>query len=613
MKLRYLFFAAAVSTLAAACSEVDELASSSSQKTLETIQSGTDNFTTRVNLDSQWEAGDAIGVYMLDAGTGNIRNSAMNIQYNAEVTTTSTTTDFVAANGGGIGIYDQPCDFKAYYPYSSNEDGKVDMGAGLYNIDLSDQTDGISAHDLMWAEANGMETADLQNSGLSLTFRHKLVLLRVHVKGNVTAENVTVSGLNTVATFDLLSGTLSEGSTPKLVSLYRTDEKNVFMGIMLPTTELRNKMKLSITTADGKKYQYTVPNNSNVDRFVGGCEYNYTINVESDDSSLEGGDGGNEPWQPGGDESGDGDEVLDNEDIPEGYTQVTVVSSDANLTELLNSNKGSEKVALIFPEGNYTSGKITVPAEVKELLFISETENQPKLELTGGVAWEGTTLDKLAFNNMEITGDGVKLVEENCAFADNGMFEIKKCYIHDMTDILSIAATPATKLASFTVDDCQITKVSSLFFRYAAEVITIINSTLYDMEYTANSNAMSTIRVENSTLVGLRTTPFENSGRLTFNNNIIACFTSGGDKQDNLTYSIKGIDAFSGNYAAAPDDDSLLPMIEDSNKTLEDRGFEDAWVDKNKTVTELFKDAAAGDFTTTITDAGDPRWRQGAQ
>lgn len=77
----------------------------------------------------------------------------------------------------------------------------------------------------MWAEANGMETADLQNSGLSLTFRHKLVLLRVHVKGNVTAENVTVSGLNTVATFDLLSGTLSEGSTPKSVSLYRTSER----------------------------------------------------------------------------------------------------------------------------------------------------------------------------------------------------------------------------------------------------------------------------------------------------------------------------------------------------------------------------------------------------
>ena len=47
---------------------------------------------------------DAIGVYMLDAGTGNIRNSAMNIQYNADVAETSTETNFVAA-ADGIGIY----------------------------------------------------------------------------------------------------------------------------------------------------------------------------------------------------------------------------------------------------------------------------------------------------------------------------------------------------------------------------------------------------------------------------------------------------------------------------------------------------------------------------
>ena len=73
MKLRYLFFAAAASTLAAACSEVDELASNAlGEKKLETIQSGTDRFATRVSLDSKWEQGDAIGVYMLDAETDNI-------------------------------------------------------------------------------------------------------------------------------------------------------------------------------------------------------------------------------------------------------------------------------------------------------------------------------------------------------------------------------------------------------------------------------------------------------------------------------------------------------------------------------------------------------------
>ena len=563
MKLRYLFFAAAVSTLAAACSEVDELASSSSQKTLETIQSGTDNFTTRVNLDSQWEAGDAIGVYMLDAGTGNIRNSAMNIQYNAEVTTTSTTTDFVAANGG-IGIFDQPCDFKAYYPYSPNEGGKVDMGAGHYNI----------AHDLMWAERNGMETADLQNNGLSLTFRHKLVLLRVHVKGNVTAENVTVSGLNTVATFDLLSGTLSEGSTPKSVSLYRTSEENAFVGIMLPTTELRNKMKLSITTADGKKYQYTVPNNSNVDRFVGGCEYNYTINVESDDSSLEGGDGGNEPWQPGGEESGDGDVVLDNEDIPEDYTQVKV-ASDANLAELLNSNKENERIALIFPEGEYISGKITVPAEVKELLFISETETQSKLTLTGGIAWENQTLKNLGFNNLEITGSGVTLVEPNCIFADGGTFAIQDCHIHDMANILHIDNTPETSI-TFLVDNSYIANAGDLFWRYKAENIEVTNSTLYKMSVVARSGVMNNVKIQNCTLVDFKSTLVEESGNLTFENNIMACFATEA-KNANLAYKISNLVSFSGNYAAASTSESLYPMIKEHGKEIDTGKFPNAW------------------------------------
>ena len=611
MKLKHLFYAAAVSTLAAACSEADELSSGiRSEKTLDAIHSGTDRFATRVNLNSEWESGDAIGVYMLDAGTGNIRNSAMNIQYNADVAETSTETNFVAA-AGGIGIYDQPCDFVAYYPYSSGEEGKVDAGAGVYKIDLADQSAGIAGHDLMWAKVENKASDELLSSGLSMIFHHQLVLLEVKVEGNVDAESVMVSGLNTTATFDLLTGVLSGEGTSKSVSLCKTDEKNVFVGIMLPTTELRNKMKLTIT-AGGKKFQYSVPETSKIEKFEAGNKYVYTINVKNNSGSLDGGEGGNEPWQPGGSEEGDGDEVLDNEDIPEDYAQISVNSGD-DLTHLLETNKTNDKIALVFEEGEYTSGKITVPAEVKELLFIGVTETQVKLTLTGGVAWEGTTLSKLAFNNMELTGSEVKLVEQNCTFSDGGAFEIKKCYIHDMKDILSIEDTPETKLASFTVEDCQIVKITSLFYRYGAELITISNSTLYDMEYTANSGAMTTIVVENSTLVGLRATQFENSGRLTFNNNIIACFTSGGAGKDNLTYKIKGIDAFSGNYAAAPDDENLLPMIKDGGKTLEERGFENAWIDCTKTMTELFEDAANGNFKTTITTAGDPRWRQAAQ
>ena len=542
MKLRYLFFAAAVSTLAAACSEVDELASSSSQKTLETIQSGTDNFTTRVNLDSQWEAGDAIGVYMLDAGTGNIRNSAMNIQYNAEVTTTSTTTDFVAANGG-IGIFDQPCDFKAYYPYSSNEDGKVDMGAGLYNIDL-------------------------------------------------------------------LSGTLSEGSTPKSVSLYRTDEKNVFMGIMLPTTELRNKMKLSITTTDGKKYQYTVPDGSSVDKFVGGCKYEYTINVESDDSSLEGGDGGNKPWQPGGEESGDGDEVLDNDDIPEDYTQVKV-ASNANLAELLNSNKENERIALIFPEGEYISGKITVPAEVKELLFISETKTQSKLTLTGGVVLNDKTLENLEFNNLEITGSEVRLIEREGVFAEGGVFAIKNCKIHNIKDVLSFESNPEETLTSFAIENCYIGNISSLLYNYRVGDVTIANSTLYNMGITVKNGA-SKVDIHDCTLVGLTATAVENSDSWKLNNSIVACFAA--SNMDNFAYNAGTLLECTGNYAAKSENPDLLPMIKNHKKDIDKAQFPNAWKELEKTQAELFDGTnEEGEFYTTITDAGDPRWRQGAQ
>lgn len=55
MKLKHLFYAAAVSTLAAACGEADELSSGIlSEKTLDAIHSGTDRFATRVNLNSEW-------------------------------------------------------------------------------------------------------------------------------------------------------------------------------------------------------------------------------------------------------------------------------------------------------------------------------------------------------------------------------------------------------------------------------------------------------------------------------------------------------------------------------------------------------------------------------
>jgi hypothetical protein len=56
---------------------------------------------------------------------------ALNIQYNADVAVTYAETILVAA-AGRIGIYDRPCAFVAYYPYSSGVEGKVEAGAGVH-------------------------------------------------------------------------------------------------------------------------------------------------------------------------------------------------------------------------------------------------------------------------------------------------------------------------------------------------------------------------------------------------------------------------------------------------------------------------------------------------
>lgn len=59
--------------------------------------------------------------------------------------------------------------------------GEVDAGAGVYKIDLADQSAGIISHDLMWAKVENKASDELLSSGLSMTFHHQLALLYVNI------------------------------------------------------------------------------------------------------------------------------------------------------------------------------------------------------------------------------------------------------------------------------------------------------------------------------------------------------------------------------------------------------------------------------------------------
>ena len=618
MKLKHLFFLAVTGTLAVACSEVNEnsLTDGDGQRMLRTISSGNDRFSTRLNSEtSEWESGDAIGIYMFDTEDKNVLNDALNVKY----TTIGEGLTVNFSSDPGIAIYDMPTNFVAFYPHATSAD-VIDATAALYKVDISDQSNGISAHDLMWAKAANQSTESLLAGGLAFTFHHQLVLLRV----NITNENVsdvtsvTVGGMNTTATFNLIDGTLSNIGTQKSVALQKKDNKS-FIGIMLPTEELKNKLSLTIL-ADGGKYQYTVPETSKIDKFVAGNEYTFDITVGKETSGeVGGGSGSNTPWGDGGNEEGNGDKVSENEAIPADYAQ-KAITAETDLSTVLSGASG--KAALVFAanaDGYTFSDVMVVPEAVTELLLIGDTEEQVKVNLKQ-IQYAG--LQKIALNNLDITGDNSTALltnSETAQLAVDAVIELKKCNFTSMKTICdwpSGDANAQNLIAAMIIDDCIFANMQNVFNDYVSKVITITNSTLYNMTeraiYMKGTSAVI-LTVENCTLVDLGKTPFESratNGNLYYKNNISACFVT---SSPNLAYKMN-VKEFSGNYAAAVTEDGQLAVVNIHNKAVDTNNFPDAWTDTSKTVAELFEDAANGNFKLKMdAQVGDPRWYKNAQ
>lgn len=618
MKLKHLFFLAVTGTLAVACSEVYEnsLPDGDGQRMLRTISSGNDRFSTRLNSEtSEWESGDAIGIYMFDTEDKNVLNDALNVKY----TTIGEGLTVNFSSDPGIAIYDMPTNFVAYYPHATSAD-VIDATAALYKVDISDQSNGISAHDLMWAKAANQSTESLLAGGLAFTFHHQLVLLRV----NITNENVsnvtsvTVGGINTTATFNLIDGTLSNIGTQKSVALQKKDNKS-FIGIMLPTEELKNKLSLTIL-ADGGKYRYTVPETSKIDKFVAGNEYTFDITVGKETSGeVGGGSGSNTPWGDGGNEEGNGDKVSENEAIPADYAQ-KAITAETDLSTVLSGASG--KAALVFAanaDGYTFSDVMVVPEAVTELLLIGDAEEQVKVNLK---QIQYTGLQKIALNNLDITGDNSTALltnSETAQLATDAVVDFKKCNFTNMKTVCDWSTGDngaQNVLSAVLIDDCQFVNMQSVFNYYGSKAITITNSTIYKMTeraiYVKDANSV-VITVENCTLADLAKTPFESrygNGNLYYKNNISACFVT---SNPNIGYKMD-VREFFGNYAAAATEAGQLAVLNVHGKAIDTNTFPNAWTDTSKTVAELFEDAANGNFKLKMdAQVGDPRWYKNAQ
>lgn len=614
MKVRNLFYAAFAMTMVA-CTQENSFLSQDETGVLRTISSGSGKFASRSVVDSKWEPGDAIGVFMLKSSDGT-SYSQDNVKFVNNETVANTSVTFTSETG--ITLVNDKVKFHAYYPWSD-----TNVTGTTYNVQISDQTElsAVSNSDLRWAVSEEKDLTSGALDGLSLYFAHKLTFLKV--KTNVeNVKSVSVSGVNTEAQFNIVDGTLSsEAGNTKSIQLYKTtiDDQTVYCGIVVPTTDLKNLVIKIVATEDGKDmvYQYVYGDNSTLaDGFKGGWQYLFNITLEGSTGSatldkIEAELGGFE-----GESSVNG-EVSDPQ---EAVTDITVpAGTDLDGLNALLADK-SGKVSLNFADdedeyelGCETRSVIEIPPTITGISFVGSNYNNVHLRIAK-IKWE-QDLQELRFENVEVEGNpsdyfmnnGVEEgdVKRTPRFVEDGIVEFKGCYVHGADRLFYWVGNNVTKnsLASFTIDNCiMVGDGNQLFEGYETKKMIYKNSTFLNWsclgKITQKTEPVE-FDIQNCTLANLSATGFEGGSGSTaiFKDNIVV------DMPNNNTYILYGLNVTDASGNIMDNQDKVGSLTVDTNVEIKD-------------LTNIFTNYTTGTTTFDINtfvpasgiEAGDPRW-----
>ena len=587
MNLKTIFLTCSA-ILGTGCSEVEVLTGNSYEEHgIYKIFSSKTEFSSRVTSDGAWENGDAIGLYVFESESGKVTSAGINVKYNAAVEGGNAV--FSPENTVAV-IPDVNSDFIAYYPFSEDV-AKIDKEAAVYKINLTNQKDGFKNHDLIYAKSSMQSVTD--ETALNMEFSHKLSLVHIDVVNGLSegeyVESVMLSGLNTTAIFDLIEGKIAQEGTVGTIELQKISD-NSFAGIVLPTENLAG-LKVSITT-NLHKFQY-VPEESVITSFEAGNKYVYRITAS---------------------ESSDEDDSEISDEILNGYEQIKVHSGTSEISQLLQGKTG--KVALIFDAVNYNTTGITIPETITDLMLYGKSGSVLSNTLDGlphisfsssAISFTDSKFSTLTFVGVEMSGNEKDALIGRNIFSNGGQVIVKDCKIHDFNNILHVDGTPEGNTISVNIENSIINNSVDLVWRYSLSSFSLKNSTVYDMSVIACSSNMEDITIENCTLVDFTATLIEDSGYLIFKNNILSSFATDSG-MDNLCYSIKGINEFSGNYYKSGTD-VLYPMIQNHGRDIDTAAFPNAWQSKENVFDGTGADVDNGKFYTSVSDAGDPRWR----
>lgn len=159
--------------------------------------------------DASWHAGDAIGLYMLEANTNNISRGMANRRYiNAATGSTANFAPDGEANTAWYPSGGDEVDLIAYYPHAAGQSAS----SGSLAVDVSNQSS-LPAIDLMTSNLSQGHSSAEDKRTAKLTFAHRLSKIVLNLKKgegtdwlNLAEAKVTISGTPATAVWNLYKG-----------------------------------------------------------------------------------------------------------------------------------------------------------------------------------------------------------------------------------------------------------------------------------------------------------------------------------------------------------------------------------------------------------------------
>ncbi len=282
MKLSNLFYVGALSALAlTSCKSNDDNS--------EWLGSDGINFTSYIEgltsraSGSAWDDGDRVGIFMT-AGADEFANREYAASASGNLTPAGQALKWPEEGSAS---------FLAYYPYTASLSGKT------YAVDVTDQTDPKKI-DLLYSN-NAANVANGET--VNLAFKHQLSQIVINVEKDATIETtaglaISISGMDTQASFDLNDGTLTPGGNKGNIAMNVNAEGTQAEAIVIPAADLSGA-KMTFTL-QGMSFDYSVTGT-----YEAGTKYTYkaTLSILNGQPAVTMGTASIEDWkdQAGGD------------------------------------------------------------------------------------------------------------------------------------------------------------------------------------------------------------------------------------------------------------------------------------------------------------------------